>query len=228
MQWRIPPSKRQTSIEDRRFIVCYRVSEGSKRTRSILLSELWYNPARFADNLLVPVMINSASNRADISTMENLQKHAHVQMGLPVGMAVFNDGAVALQNSDNVRGIMSRIPKFKVHWDAIQRGMEEIKKLQSEKIARPANVAAYDSLIPKHRARTQERKDFMAAEARNIAVLIGLERQRLHFDYKPGTPVSREGLSPNVYAERKMFADAVNAFHSGKLPDGTPFTAFLK
>ena len=165
--------------------------------------------------------------RADISAFENLQNHAHESMGLS-GMAVFNDGAVLVLNSENVRGIMSRIPKFKVHWDAIQRSSEEIKKLQSEKNTRPANASTYDSLIPRYQARVLERRDFMAIEAKNIASLIGMERRRLQFDYKPGTPVSKEGLAPNVYADRKAFADAVNAFYSGKLPDGTPYTALLK
>jgi hypothetical protein len=183
---------------------------------------------KISDYLLFAiVMPNSAAIRADISTIENLQHQAHNQMGLS-GMAVFSDGACALQNSDNVRGIMSRIPKFKMHWDAIQRGTEEIKKLQSEKMARPANAASYDSLIPKHQARVLERRDFMATEAKNIAALIGMERQRLGFDYKPGSSVSREGIDANTLAERKTFADAVNAFHSGKLPDGTPFTTLLK
>jgi hypothetical protein len=196
--------------------------------KDILLSKLWYNPARFSDYLLFAIaMPNSAAIQADISTIENLQHHAHNQMGLS-GMAVFNDGARPVQNSENVRGIMSRIPKFKMHWDAIQRGAEEIKKLQSEKMARPANAASYDSLIPKHQARVLERRDFLATEAKNITALIGMERLRLGFDYKPGTTVSREGIDANTFAERKTFADAVNAFHSGKLPDGTPFTAFLK
>ena len=171
-------------------------------------------------------MSRPAPIQADISQFEALQAQANVSMGVS-GLGVFNSAPV--QNvSSNVKGILIRLPKFKVHWDGMERQQENIKKLQSDKTARPANAAGYDSIISDYQRRSQGYKDYMATEAKNIAALIDLERKRLDFHYKPGAPVSKDGVEPAVYTERKEFADAVNAFYAGKLPDGTPYSSFLK
>jgi hypothetical protein len=100
--------------------------------------------------------------------------------------------------------------------------------MQSEKSKRPSNASTFDTLIERNQATIQRIRGHLATEAKNIATLIDLERRRLGFDYKPGSTVSKEELEPAIFRERKQFADAVNAFHSGRLPDGTPFTAFLR
>jgi len=171
----------------------------------------------------------SDPNRADISVLETLQNQAHESMGLS-GMAVFNDAAQTdiFNMSSNTKGILTRLPKFKVHWDNIERTTDLVKRIQSDKLTRPGSDATYDALIERTQATIRRSQGHFATEAKNIATLIDMERKRLNFDYKPGTPVSKEGIDSATYTARKQFADAVNAFHSGKLPDGTPFTAFLK
>jgi hypothetical protein len=164
--------------------------------------------------------------RADIRSFENLQSQAHEYMGLSE-LGVFNEGV--LQNvSDNVKGILTRLPKFKIHYDNIADVSSGIERLQSKKTTHPVNTAAYESMIEQKRALLQRTRGHFITEAKNIAALIDLESRRLGFRYRPGTSVSKEGLDAAAFAERKSFADAVNAFHTGKLPDGTPFTDFLK
>ena len=168
----------------------------------------------------------SDSIRADISTFENLQAQAHERMGLSE-IGIFNDSA-AVQNSNNVQGIWSRLPKFKMHYDNIEDVSGGMERLDSKKVTRPANAVSYDSLLERKRALIQRTRGHFVTEAKNIAALIDMESKRLGFTYKPGSPISKEGIDAAAFAERKAFADAVNAFHAGKLPDGTPFTEFLK
>ena len=81
------------------------------------------------------------------------------------GLGAFNSAPV--QNvSSNVKGILIRLPKFKVHWDGMERQQENIKKLQSDKTARPANATGYDSIISDYQRRSQGYKDYMARGCR--------------------------------------------------------------
>jgi len=164
--------------------------------------------------------------KADISTFENMQSQAHESMGMSE-LGVFNEGAI-LNASDNVRGILTRLPKFKTHYDHIMDVASGIERLKSKQTTRPANTASYDSMIDRKKALIHRTRGHLTTEAKNIAALIGMESRRLGFSYRPGSPVLRDGLDAAAFVERKAFADAVNAFHSGKLPDGTSFTEFLK
>jgi hypothetical protein len=162
----------------------------------------------------------SNPNVADISVLEGLQAQANAAMGCqPVsGNAVFNV-------SGNVQGILMRLPKFKVHYDNALGVQKTIDRLEGKKHKDPK---FYGDLLEKSHKTLTSALSYPAVEAKNIATLIDLEKKRLGFNYQPGSEVVKEGVDPDVYRERKEFADAVNAFYSGTLPDGTRYTDYLK
>jgi hypothetical protein len=158
-------------------------------------------------------------NRADISAFENIQQQANESMGYGSQLSVFN--------SANTQDMLRRMKMMHFHVKRIEELKNNIKGLERDKQTRK-NPEVYESLIERTKTVLQGTYEYLRTEAKNITILADQERSRLNFDYKVGESLSKEGVDSTTYKERWNFADVLNAFYKGKLPNGEPYTKYLE
>lgn len=165
----------------------------------------------------------SNPNRADISVFENIQADQHDKTGMSQ-MTVFNDSQ-AVCNSRWTQHIVREtksIDKLYQNYAKVGSTIEEIMGDLQQRQSATLRGALERSINTQKNYRKS-----MRVAANNVVGLIQMEKEQLKFNYQPGAIVVKDGISSEVYKERKAFADAVNAFYTGSTPDGTPYVMYL-